>query len=154
MKILIKGGTTAILGAVVAMLIGFSHIAHADAPSVQIPSDVKGQIAFYAGVYGYDASTLLSVARCESGFDQKNRGDNGLSIGVFSIQAPTWKRFTKEMGETLDRNSSRDQSKVAAWAFANGHAREWTTYRSLKNGGTYSFYSRQLKKHFTVKCST
>lgn len=153
MKTLIKGGITAILTVVVTLIIGFSHIATAQAPTSAIPTDIKGQIAFYANVYGSSASDLLTVAECESHFRQATVSDLGMSIGIFQIQGPTWVRFTREMGEKLDRNSSLDQAKVASWAFANNKGTEWTTYVALKNGGTYSFYSKQLKKHFTVRCS-
>jgi len=144
----------AIYTVVVTLLIGFTSIAKADAPVIPMEKwSPQSLVSHYAEVYAYDEKTLQAVMRCESQGNQSTVGDGGRSFGIFQIQKETWKRFTKEMGETLDINSKNDQAKVAAWAFANGHGTEWSTYVSIKKGGTYSFYSRQLKGHFTVRCS-
>ena len=60
--------------------------------------------------------------------------------------------LSKKLGEELDFNSSHDQIKLLSWSIANGYGRNWTAWRAIQNGGTYSFYSNQLKKHFKVTC--
>jgi len=149
-----KSAASAILAAAVAVLTGLAPIARADAPVIPMEEwSPQSLVSHYAGVYAYDEKTLQAVMRCESRGDRNTVGDGGRSFGIFQIQKETWKRFTREMGETLDINSSNDQAKVAAWAFANGKANEWSTYVAIKKGGTYSFYSRQLKGRYTVRCS-
>lgn len=149
-----KRAASAILTVVVTMLIGLAPIAKADAPVIPMERwSPQSLVSHYAEVYAYDEKTLQAVMMCESRGNQSTVGDGGRSFGIFQIQKETWKRFTREMGETLDISSKNDQAKVAAWAFANGHGNEWSTFVSIKKGGTYSFYSRQLKGHYTVRCS-
>jgi len=145
---------SAILTVVVTLLIGLAPIVKADAPVIPMEKwSPQSLVSHYAEVYAYDEKTLQAVMRCESQGNQSTVGDGGRSFGIFQIQKETWKRFTKEMGETLDINSKNDQAKVASWAFANGHGDEWSTAVAIRKGGTYSFYSRQLKGHYTVRCS-
>jgi hypothetical protein len=126
----------------------------AEAPELPLKEQsIEKIVTHFANEYEVDSELLLKVMECESHGNPNTVGDGGRSRGIFQIQKPTWDRFTKGMGETLDYTSSFDQAKVAAWAFANGKAGEWTTYVAIQKGGTYSFYSRQLQKHFTVKCS-
>lgn len=109
-------------------------------------------VAYWANYYNYPSSTLLKVMSCESEGEAATKGDHGQSVGVFQIQKETWARFTKAMGETLDRNSSFDQAKVAAWAFANNKGNEWTTYRAIMNGGSYTFFYKLENRMYTVYC--
>lgn len=126
----------------------------AEAPELPLQDQpIENIVTHFANEYGVSPELMLAVMRCESNGNPNTVGDGGRSRGVFQIQKPTWDRFTKEMGETLDYTSSFDQAKVASWAFSEGHGDEWSTYRSIKNGGVYSFYSRQLKGYFTVRCS-
>jgi len=128
--------------------------ARAEAPELALKDQsIESIVTHFANESDVDPDYLLAVMRCESNGKQSTVGDKGLSRGIFQIQKPTWERFTKEMGEKLDYNSPMDQAKVAAWAFANGHDGEWSTAVSIKKGGSYSFYSQQLKKHFTVRCT-
>jgi hypothetical protein len=62
-------------------------------------------------------------------------------------------RMSKIYGEELDYDSQFDQLKLGIYALSKPElAREWSTYVAIKKGGTYSFYSKQLKQNFTVKC--
>jgi len=106
----------------------------------------------FALEYGVDHNLALSVAKCESGLKPTTSGDGGKANGVFQYWKPTFERHSKEFGEELNYESPYDQIKLAMWAFSKGYAREWTTYRAIQNGGVYSFYSRSLGKHFTVRC--
>lgn len=139
-------------------LLLFIPNAKAQAPKPEVSLDIRDQsikeiVNYFAIENDLDPKLALAVMRCESNGKQNTISDGGRSIGVFQYQKPTWERHSKEYGEELDRNSPYDQAKLATWAIANGKGREWSSYRSLKNGGTYSFYSNQLKQHFTVKCS-
>lgn len=128
-------------------------VAIAFAPEVPIEQQsVERQIVYYANLYGFDSEIGLKVAECESNFSNKAIGDSGKSKGIFQFQKETFNRHSKQMGETLDYTSAHDQIKLAMWSMSNGNAREWTTYRAIMNGGTYTFYSKQLKKTFTVYC--
>lgn len=113
---------------------------------------LEKQVELFTLVYGGDAELNKKVIRCESGWDVKADGDGGISLGVAQFQLESFNRMSKAFGEKLDYNSSYDQLKLFVWAMNNGYAREWTAYRAIKNGGTYSFYSKQLGRHFTVYC--
>lgn len=128
--------------------------ARAFAPELALRDQpIQSIVTYFSNQNGVDPRFALSVMDCESHGEQKTVSDEGRSLGIFQIQKPTWERFTKEMGEVLDINSPFDQARVATFAFAHNHADEWTTAVAIKNGGSYSFYSKQLKRHFTVKCS-
>lgn len=125
----------------------------AEAPEIPLQDQpIENIVRHFAEVNGVDESLALAVMRCESQGRQDTVSDGGRSRGVFQYQKETFERHAKEYGEVLDYNSSYDQAKLAMWAIAHGKGNEWTAYRAIKNGGTYSFYSKQLKKHFTVKC--
>ncbi len=118
----------------------------------------KDYIKTYAKEFGVDSELLYDVMMCES-MGKKVKGDGGLSLNEFQWQIPTWsmyeKMYSKEFGETkFDIHSLHDQSKLTAYAFSKGESARnmWTAYRAIKNGGTYSFYSKQLKGHYTAKC--
>ena len=137
-------------------LLLFIPNARAQAPGKEMDlrdQPIKEIVNYFAIENDLDPKLALAVMRCESNGKQNTVSDGGRSIGVFQYQKPTWERHSKEYGEELDRNSPYDQAKLATWAIANGKGNEWTAYRTIKNGGTYSFYSNQLKQHFTVKCS-
>lgn len=104
-----------------------------------------------------DPKLISKISWCESGHKvlphDGGRGRNmtGIHDTTFNGWLPL---YEKETGETLNINSVYDQFKMMAWAFSKGdsYRNQWTTYVAYKNGGTYSFYSRLLKKHFTVNC--
>lgn len=113
---------------------------------------VEEQIVYYSQMYNTDNGIISKIIQCESQGKQSAVGDNGLSRGIAQFQKPTFTSLSKLMGEELDYNSSNDQIKLMVWSIANGYGRNWTTYRALKNGGTYSFYSNQLGRYYTVYC--
>lgn len=145
---------------VVTFLCSTLSVAMAQAPSAvpiaQIPlrdQPIENIVEHFSYVNDIDPKIALSVMQCESKGIQSTVGDDGNARGIFQYWTDTWARHSKEMGETLDINSSYDQARLATWAIANGHADEWTTYVAIKRGGRYSFYSKSLKKSFTVYCS-
>jgi len=132
---------------------------HKKAEAIEMPFEkqpIESIVGIYADMYGVDPNIGMAVLKCESKGKQSTVGDNGNAKGVFQYWDDTWKRhyreFYKLTGIELSKDSPADNARLAMWAFSTGKANEWTTYRAIKNGGTYSFYSRQLKKHFTVKC--
>lgn len=114
---------------------------------------VDQQIDYFSSLYGGDSRVIKRVMQCESNGDHSTVGDGGLSNGIFQFQKPTFNRMEKVFGEDLDYESQYDQVKLGVWALSNPkYAKEWTTYVAIQNGGEYTFYSKQLKKHFVVKC--
>lgn len=143
---------------IAAVLIFFcTTTTYAQAPNSPIwEQPVKEQIEYFSGIYGVDSKLVSKVIECESGGDHKVVGDGGRSKGIAQIQKPTWidleQKFNVEHKEDLNYMSQFDQLKLTTWSIANGEGSRWTAYRAIKNGGRYSFYSRQLKKHFVVYC--
>lgn len=130
----------------------------AEAPTMELKDmPIQTIITHYAKEYDVSVPVALAVARCESQFGKLPDGDGGKAKGLWQYWDDTWhrhyKEFYKETGIELIKGNQKDDTQLAMWAFSKGKATEWTTYVSLMNGGTYSFYSKQLKKHFTVKCS-
>ncbi len=128
--------------------------ASTDIPAPPIPHDVKGMIVYYGGQYGAEIPLLDKMAFCESTYNPKAVGDSGRAHNVYQYHEATFYSHAKLMGEKLNYKSAHDQIKLTAWISVNhpDKLRAWTSYRAIKNGGTYSFYSKQLKKHYTVKC--
>lgn len=104
-----------------------------------------------------DPALISKISYCES-HHLVAVHDGGYGKGVTGIHANTFERwlsaYKKENGETLNYDSTYDQLKMMAWAFSKGdsYRNQWTTYVAYTNGGTYSFYSKLLKGHFTVHC--
>ena len=114
---------------------------------------VNEQVAYFSDLYGGNTQIALKVMGCESSGDSNSIGDGGRSRGVFQFQKSTFLRMEKAFGEKLNYNSTLDQIKLATWALSKKeYASEWSTYRAIVNGGKYSFYSRQLQRHFIVRC--
>lgn len=130
---------------------------YAQAPNSPLrEKTVKEQVEYFSEIYGTDSKVVNKVIECESNGNHQAVGDSGRSKGIAQIQGPTWKdleqKFNLEYEEDLHYNSQFDQLKLTTYSIANGSGRRWTAYRAIMNGGTYSFYSKQLKKHFTVTC--
>lgn len=143
-----------------------SGVSLANAPLMDKPAEITNSeqntrmwIQQFALEYGASEQVqreLFSVAHCESGFNHKAVGDSGKSLNVFQWQKSFWDDVNKRFGYSLDRNSSYDQVKVTVRVFVEGtesDKRNWTSYRALKNGGVYTFYSRIEKKDITVRCN-
>lgn len=100
------------------------------------PLTPQESISYYAHIYGAIEKELLTVAKCESRFnqDQINYNDGGKgkhSVGIFQYQYSTFLRMEKLFGEDLDYYSYNDQAKLTAFIFANypRSKTEWTCYR-------------------------
>ena len=135
----------------ISLLISSAKVSIAESPTYKTAKDY---IVEYAELYDTDATVLLKVAECESRFDQEAIGDSKNSVGIYQYWKDTWEEMSKLYGEKLDINSVNDQAKLTAFIFAKypKHKTKWTAYRAIQNGGTYSFYSTKLKRHFTVTC--
>lgn len=135
----------------ISLLISSAKVSIAESPTYKTAKDY---IVEYAELYDTDATVLLKVAECESHFKQEANGDGKNAIGIYQYWQDTWKDMSKLFGEELDINSVNDQAKLTAFIFAKypKYKTKWTAYRAIQNGGTYSFYSTKLKRHFTVTC--
>jgi len=111
-------------------------------------------IEHYSAIYQQDPVLLKKVAWCESKYGKELHGDSGHAFSVFQFHKPTFDGWSKEFGEPLDYGSYHDHIKLAVWSFAQGeeYREAWSTYVAIKKGGTYSFYSKLLGKHFTIYC--
>lgn len=145
-----------------AMLVGTLVFAR-PAGSTYIPIDPKTLspkevITYYSNLYGADEALLQRMADCESNWNEDPNGDKKdgvyLAKGMYQYHTETWLRHSGYMGENLDRLSYHDQAKLVAWISVNKPEAltEWTSYRAIRNGGTYTFHSKLLNKSFTVTC--
>jgi soluble lytic murein transglycosylase-like protein len=140
---------------VIASLLGLPTNAIAEPIQIVNPVNLSldEQINYFSTLYGADVSLVRKVIECESGFDNTNIGDGGLSNGILQFQRATFQRMAKLYGEDLDYQSQYDQIKLGIWALSKPElAREWSTYVAIQKGGKYSFYSKQLKGYYTVVC--
>lgn len=106
----------------------------------------------YSQYYGIDESVFKKVMWCESNNKPYKVGDGGRARNVLQFHKGTFDSYAKKLGEPLDYDSYHDQIKLGAYMFSIGEANHWTAYRAIKNGGTYSFYSTLLERHYTVTC--
>ena len=136
----------------IVSLLGFPANAIAEPLVISPELPLEKQVELFTLVYGGDVELNKKVIGCESSWNVQAKGDGHSSKGIAQFQLESFNRMSKAFGEKLDYNSSYDQLKLFTWAMNNGYAKEWTAYRAVKNGGIYSFYSKQLKKHFTVTC--
>jgi hypothetical protein len=114
---------------------------------------VEQQVEYFSKLYGADVSLVKKVIECESGWEHDSSADGNRSNGILQFQESTFNRMGKMFGEELDYHSQFDQIKLGTWALSKPElAREWTTWVSIQRGGKYSFYSKQLQKHFVVYC--
>lgn len=117
---------------------------------------VTALLEHYAEEYDINLVPLKKVAFCESGFNEKafNGNDpNGGSKGFMQFQTKTFYSYANKAGiENANITDKVHQAQVAAYMFSIGEADQWTTYRALMNGGTYTFWSNHEKRYITVYC--
>lgn len=113
----------------------------------------KELVTKYAQVYNVNSKVMLAMMRCESSGNQSAIGDGGRAKGIYQYHTGTWERIEDKLGKDMDINSEHDQVHMTAYALSQGMGSQWTSYVAIKNGGTYSFYSKLMKQHYTVKCS-
>lgn len=136
----------------------FIFKAEAEAPMIDIyKMSLKEATVYYSDIYGNKPSIALAVLKCESQYGTLPDGDGGKAKGAWQYWDDTWhrhyKEFHSETGITLTKGNPIDDTQLAMWAFSKGYAGEWSTYRSIKNGGKYTFYSKSLRQTFTIECS-
>jgi hypothetical protein len=141
---------TIILSFILVLL--FTNNSYAIAPELKLQDQpIENIVTHFANEHGVDPKIALAVMKCESG-GRKVMGDGGRAYNEFQFHKGTWDKMSKAMGEELDINSGYDQAKLATWAIANGYGTHWTSYVAIQKGGTYTFYSRLMKKTYTVNC--
>lgn len=64
--------------------------------------DILGLIRKYAAEYGANADVMVSIARCESGFNANAVSPSGSYKGIYQFVTSTWQSNRREMG--LDDN--------------------------------------------------
>jgi hypothetical protein len=94
---------------------------------------VKGIIQFHAKEQGVNESKLLALSFCESSFTYNAVGDGGRAYGAFQYHRPTFDRYARLMGETLDYKSTEDQARLTAWIMKNHpeEMRAWTCSKKV-----------------------
>jgi len=118
---------------------------------------VEEMIQDIAPMFGQDPKLISKISWCESKHEVLPH-DGGRAVNVTGIHDTTFKgwlpKYQKERNENLNIDSTYDQLKMMSWAFSKGESyrTQWTTYVAYTNGGTYSFYSRLLKGHYTARC--
>jgi soluble lytic murein transglycosylase-like protein len=140
--------------------LGIIEYAKADYEVVEEQPTTQDLIRLYAKEYGSDPEMLYDVLMHESGGNAYAVGDGGRAKSYFQYFDETWNRYVKRYNQTFgsnekfDRYSIHDNIKLTAWVFSlsDTERNEWTTYRCLKNGGKYTFYSRIHKKKMTITC--
>ena len=142
---------------IIVLLLAFSLLGHfpqriALAELEITQQSYTEQINYFAKLYSVDSSLINKIVECESGGSHNAVGDGGRSKGLAQFQKATFDNLEDKFGDDLDYKSSFDQVKLLTWSVANGYGNNWTAYRAIKNGGRYTFYSSQLKKHFTIYC--
>lgn len=130
----------------------FAFRVDAEAPDDQRELTVEETVAHYAYINNVDQRLVLSMMKCESEGKQGAVGDGTHAVGIFQYWPETWNRHSNKYGKKLDRNSFKDQAELATWAVANGMGREWTSYRAIMNGGSYTFFYKLQNKKITVYC--
>ena len=158
----------AIVAGVLLSLVSFNTSVTAVAPGAEaqpakVPETVEEWIDYYATKYELSPTLrrdLKNTGWCESGFgiakqgDWSNKEQKYLAYSVFQIHRPTFNAWSNKLGKKLDYNNYVHHIELAAWAFSQGESyrNDWSMYVALKNGGTFSFYSNLLGKHFTITC--
>ncbi len=141
----------------IAAYIPTQNLIALDAPAKVVEPTNEELILKYSTEYGSDPNIVYSIMMCESQgkwIKGDFRNNTYHSFGQFQYFKSTWIRYSKLFGEELNINSAHDQIKLTSWVFSltDKEKSEWTTYVALKNGGTYSFYSKFHQKSFVVKC--
>ncbi len=107
----------------------------------------------YSDEYKIDANLLYSVLICESSLNpQTSAGDSGHSKGIAQIKDTTWDSLETKLGLDLDKGSYHDAIRLTAGAFSINEGNNWTPYRAIKNGGSYTFFNRHTQEWQTVYC--
>lgn len=90
-------------------------------------------VAYFAQEYNSSVSEMDATITCESNWDPKSTGDHNLANGISQFHQATFNSWSKEMGETLNYNSTFDQIKVMAWAYAQGESfkENWSCYTMI-----------------------
>lgn len=151
-----------VIGILLALLINTSIPVKAQAPDLTkeekiVSMTVIEMINEIAPQFGQDPRLISKISYCESNhIVVSHDGGRGKNItGIHDTTFNGWlPLYQEENHETLNKGSTYDQIKMMSWAFSKGspYKNQWTTYVAYTKGGTYSFYSKLLKAHFTVRC--
>lgn len=144
---------TLFIGVVIVFLSYNPYPTIAQAPQKKLSELTPKELAeHYTSISQGEDKHTSAVIRCESNYEPSAKGDYGLANNVGQFHEETFYMIARKMGEKLNYDSYYDQTKALAWSLANGYGNLWTTYRAIKNGGVYTFYSKKFDKWYTVKC--
>ena|SRR3990167_3259108 len=87
-----------------------------------------------------DARLMFDIMLCESGFDSRAIGDDGISQGIAQFRRETFFEFqaiAKKQGKWPKRwkpnwKNPKQQVFLLEWGLDNGYGNRWTCYRKLK----------------------
>lgn len=94
---------------------------------------ISALIKAYAKEYGVSSQLALAIAECESNLRGNVFGDSGKAYGTYQFHKPTFKEFSKRMGEQLDYYNTEDNIKLAMWALSNKKEYHWSCYDKVTN---------------------
>lgn len=129
------------------------NVTKAQAPIPDKPKTNKEILEDFTKKYGSDYKIVSRVIDCESGWKYVS-GDGGASNGPAQFARETFYRYAKMLGKEMLYTSYNDQLELTAYVFSLGeiNKEEWTTYRAIKRGGVYKFYSKRESRDITVYC--
>ena len=119
-------------------------IKHANAGELTLKEHIEMYIKSMADIYGVSRVEMLETSNCESDWVKHPEeaitilGDNGNSYGLWQYHIDpktgddTFYNLKMKAGmPELQRKNWRDQTKLAAWTFANERKTRWTCYRNI-----------------------
>lgn len=95
------------------------------------------QAVNYVMSYNDLDESFYRVAECESNFyyyaygDYDRKSKTYKAYGIFQFHKPTWNYFQKLSGLKLNYYSTKDQIKMALWAWKNGKQNHWSCWLRL-----------------------
>lgn len=131
-------------------------------PQMEInhPDTPEEFMDYYAKRYHLSNLKLTQFKKtriCESNGNPAahNKSDpNGGSVSEMQFQKPTFYAYAKKAGiKNPDIKDRKHVLHTGIYMFSIGEAGQWTTYRALINGGSYTFYSSHEGRWITIYCS-
>lgn len=98
------------------------------------PPTLQQTAQMYASQYDVSFPLMNCVITAESKWNPLAVGDHGLANNIVQFHKATFDRWSGEMGESLNYNSSSDQLLVMSYAFSKGKSYEdaWSTFSTCE----------------------
>ena len=96
-------------------------------------------LLFIPAAHAADARLMLNIMACESGFDSRAVGDDGVSQGIAQFRKETFYEFAaeaKKQGKWPKRwkanwKNPQQQVFLLEWGLDNNLGKRWTCWRKL-----------------------